>query len=92
MKDTVDELIQRLYDGYDYEIHEEILRRFAELEKENELLRCCGNCTYESSGQCFVDSDDDIINKTCGNLRCESWESDLMTKSERWISREDREK
>ena len=38
MKDTVDELIQRLYDGYDYEIHEEILRRFAELEKYNTKL------------------------------------------------------
>jgi hypothetical protein len=64
--------------------------RCDQADKAMEDLKCCGNCTYESGGRCFVE--DDIIPKTCGNLRCESWESDLMTKSERWMSRDERSK
>ena len=39
MKDmSVDKLLQKLYDGYESKIHAELLRRFEELEKENQRM------------------------------------------------------
>ena len=93
MKDmTVEELINILcQSGFDVDLinaEAEILRRFAELEKENELLRCCGNCSKIHKYDCAKRTEEVLQHCTAyqyphENNYCDSWQSDGLTREER---------
>lgn len=54
----------------------EMNKKIAELEKQVEDLKCCGNCkNYKSGGAC--------IENNHWNEVCNNWQSDGLTRSER---------
>jgi hypothetical protein len=62
----------------------EILSRFAELEKENESLRCCGNCGLSRYDNDYGLSCSYNFKKVKPNDRyCDNWQSDNLTQKER---------
>lgn len=56
-----------------YKIQAEILRRYEELEKENEGLRCCGNC-----GKHYKDCQNELSYEYC-----EKYKTDGLSLEER---------
>lgn len=56
--------------------HKALLPMVEQLEKENEALKCCGNCKYMFVG-CFVNHE--------AQQYCGSWEYDGMTREQRQL-------
>jgi len=55
-------------------------KQIAALKKENDDLRCCGNCKG------ILDPDCPRIERNCDEDNiCDKWQSDQMTRSEREI-------
>lgn len=54
---------------------DEILRRFAELERENENLKCCGNCKEMNTCSFKLGGSSDVVLNPPANFKCDEWES-----------------
>jgi hypothetical protein len=58
-----------------------ILAKFSEREKENENLRCCGNCKFIDGIYCNQDDRGQVF---IHNYQyCSNWQSDNLTRKER---------
>jgi hypothetical protein len=89
MKDmSVEELLDDLCFYADlsdehYKIQAEILRRYEELEKENEGLRCCGNCKHSYS-HCYGSLMCKKLDQSTGRGGyCSNWTTDGLSLEER---------
>ena len=45
---SIEELLLKIDDGDNQEIHAEILRQVNSLKAEIESLKCCGNCKHDN--------------------------------------------